>query len=92
MLWILRKESNVLNINTMLSFNFFLIKRKKANKKRKVSYKVSISNVQYLHISKNVVYLQYLILTSKHKKPPSRAERQDTWVAFSILKAYINSI
>ena len=29
MLWILRKESNVLNINTMLSFNFFFNKKKK---------------------------------------------------------------
>lgn len=36
----------------MLSFNFFFKKKKRANKKRKVSYKVSIGNVQILHIRK----------------------------------------
>lgn len=42
----------MLNINTMLSFNSFFKKKKRANKKRKVSYKVSIGNVQILHIRK----------------------------------------
>lgn len=42
MLWIFKKESNVQNISIMLAFNSFA---KRANKKRKVSFEVSISNI-----------------------------------------------
>lgn len=47
---------------------------------------------RYCTFARKVVYLHSFIGTSKHNKPPSRAERQDTWVAFSIIKAYINSV